>query len=153
MDNFQIKIMEGEFFKPTIKDSAFYGGDTISMIFKNKGEDTYVLSGRKHSFDAIRLKRGTEEKIDIKSNSFKLNEFGFAKTPRQANIGKRRFETILYEPIQGLKVKKVEIDTKDEKRIVTLITEDGEKHQLPVRRSTTYDDSDKLSPKYWLSLI
>jgi len=153
IDNFQIKILEREFYKPSKKASgSFYEGDSIPMVFKNKGKDTYILSGRKHAFDSFLLKRGIEERIDIKPNLHKQNQFGLAQITGDTKVGQREFQTVLFEAPLGLvsKVKKVEID-KD--RIVTLITVDGKKYELEMDRETTFDELDRLSPNYWLNLI
>jgi len=151
IDNFQIKILEREFYKPSKKASgSFYEGDSIPMVFKNKGKDTYILSGRKHAFDSFLLKRGIEQTIDIRPNSFKQNLFGLGQITGETKVGQREFQTVLFEAPLGSKVKKVEID-KD--RIVTLITENGMKYPLEMTRETTFDELDRLSPSYWLNLI
>ena len=128
----------------------------LFFFFLSKGEDIYILTGRMHSFDALLLEKGAEKKIEIKPNSRKLNEFGLAlptKRTEEIELGMREFQADLFNALQVLKGKKIEIEIKDNERVITLTTADGKKHQLEMTRSKPFKESEIITRKNWLNWI
>ena len=116
----------------------------------------YILTGRMHFFEATLLTKGMEKKIEIKPNSRKKNEFGLAlltKRTEEADVGTREFTADLFDALQVMGGKKIQIDIQENKRVVTLIAVDGKKHQLNMTRAKTFKDSELITLKNWLCWI
>ena len=116
----------------------------------------YILTGTRNSFDAILLEKGEEKRIEVKPQSKKMNEFGLAiptNRTEEAEVGMREFQADLFNALQVLKGKKIEIEIKDNERVITLTTADGKKHQLEMTRSKPFKESEIITRKNWLNWI
>ena len=113
----------------------------------------YILTGTRNSFDAILLERGEEKRIVVKPQSKKMNEFGLAPIPGQMEVGMREFQAKLFNALQVLKGRKIEIDMKNNQRVVFLKTVDGKRHQLEMTRAKPFKESEMVTKKDLLSWI
>ena len=122
----------------------------------SKGEDMYILTGTRNSFDAILLEKGEEKRIEVKPQSKKMNEFGLAiptNRTEEAEVGMREFQAKLFNALQVLKGRKIEIDMKNNQRVVFLKTVDGKRHQLEMTRAKPFKESEMVTKKDLLSWI